>query len=80
MKNNCPFKIGDKLRFNPSERTQGLYPSIENKGVSIGEVITVGRISDDCYIYSQAEKGGWPWNEWEAVESEHNQSIKADEK
>ena len=67
MKKNCPFKIGEKIRFKPSKRTQGLYQDIEGMGVSIGEVIIVGTIKDNCYIYSQDGKGGWPWTEWESV-------------
>jgi hypothetical protein len=67
MANNCPFKIGDKVKFAPSERTQGLYQNIEGMGVSIGEVIIIGQIKDNCYLFTENGKGGWPWNEWEAV-------------
>ncbi len=67
MTKNCPFQVGDKVKFVPSERTQGLYQDIEGMGVSIDEVITIGKIKDNCCIYSNNDKGGWPWTEWEAV-------------
>ena len=68
MNSNCPFNIGDKVKFTPSKRTQGQYQNIEGMGVAIGEIIIIGEIKDNCYLYSNEGKGGWPWNEWEAVE------------
>jgi len=67
MTNKCPFKIGDKVIFTPSERTKGQYQDIESMGISIGEVITIAEIKDNCYLYSLKGMGGWPWSEWKAV-------------
>ncbi|MFC1863941.1 hypothetical protein ACFL1Z_08330 [Thermodesulfobacteriota bacterium] len=67
MINKCPFKIGDKVKFTPSERTKGQYQDIEGMGISIGEIITIADIKDDGYLYNINGKGGWPWSEWKAV-------------
>ncbi len=44
MCSNCSYKVGDKVKFKPSERKRGLYQDIDSFGISIGEVITVGEI------------------------------------
>jgi hypothetical protein len=63
----CPFKVGDLVRFKPSARTQGLYQDVEAFGLKIGEVSQIAFIKDDTYLYFDGERGGWPWNEFEAI-------------
>jgi len=67
-KRNCPFLIGDRVRFTPSERTKGLYQNIENFGVKVGEVRTIREIRDDIYLYFENGEGGWPWTEFVKAE------------
>lgn len=61
---SCPFAVGDRVRFTPSERTAGQYQNIERFGVKVGEVHTVLEIRDDTYLYFEGGKGGWPWTEF----------------
>ena len=61
----CPFRIGDWVRFSPSERTRGLYQDVEGFGVKIGETLQITEIRDRCYLYF-ASGGGWPWTEFTA--------------
>lgn len=68
MKGRCPFKVGDKVKFTPSERTKGLYQDIERFGLRVGEVGTIMEIKDGIYLYFGSNKGGWPWNEFALVE------------
>jgi hypothetical protein len=67
MKHGCPFKVGEYVRFTPSERTAGLYQDIERFGVAVGKVYRIKSIKDGVYLYFDAKKGGWPWNEFTAV-------------
>jgi hypothetical protein len=60
----CPYRVGERVRFQPSARTKGLYQNIEGFGVKIGEVVTIEEIKEDTYIYCKGGGGGWPWNEW----------------
>jgi hypothetical protein len=38
--------------------------------VKIGEIVTIEEIRDDMYLFCKGGKGGWPWNEWAAVDEE----------
>jgi hypothetical protein len=62
----CPFKIGDTVRFTPSERTKGLYQDIERFGLKVNEERQITNIKEDTYLYFQ-EAGGMPWNEFTLV-------------
>jgi hypothetical protein len=64
----CPFRIGDRFRFAPSERTRGVYQGMEGFGISPGEVQAITEIRDGCYLYFANGSGGWPWNEFAAVD------------
>ena len=64
---DCPFEIGDLVRFTPSTRTRGLYQDVEGFGVRIGEVLPIRRIKDDTYLYFDQNKGEWPWTEFTLV-------------
>jgi hypothetical protein len=60
----CPFSVGDRVIFTPSQRTRGQYRDIERFGVRIGEVLTVREVRDGTYLYFDNGVGGWPWNEF----------------
>jgi hypothetical protein len=60
----CPFRIGDRVRFTPSARTVGLYQNVERFGVRVDEVHPIQSIKDGVYLYFDEGKGGWPWTEF----------------
>lgn len=62
----CPFKIGDRVKFTPSDRTRGLYQNIESHGLIPGNIYKIVKIKDGTYLYF-SEGGGWPWNEFESA-------------
>jgi hypothetical protein len=64
----CPFRVGDQVCFTPSERTRGLYQSIERFGIKPGETWPITEIRDDTYLYFANGSGGWPWNEFSAAD------------
>ena len=64
---DCPFGIGDKVRFTPSERTLGLYQDIERFGLKINEEAIIREIREGIYLYFDGEAGGMPWNEFSLV-------------
>ena len=63
----CPFSIGDLVRFTPSQRTVGHYQDIERFGVRINQELVIVEIKDGVYLYFDNGAGGWPWNEFELV-------------
>jgi hypothetical protein len=63
----CPFRVGDRVVFSPSERTRGLYQDIDAFGIRIGEERIIVDIRDGTYLYFEDGAGGWPWNEFEAA-------------
>jgi len=63
----CPFSIGDKVRFTPSQRTKGLYQNIEGFGVRIGEKCFIKEIREGMYLYFEGSAGGRPWNEFTKI-------------
>jgi len=60
----CPFQVGDSVRFTPSERTLGHYQDIERLGVKPDAVLTIAEIREGCYLYFAYGAGGWPWTEF----------------
>lgn len=62
----CPYKVGDVVRFCPSERTLGLYQDIEHFGLMVGQEAEIKSIGDGIYLYFDSG-GGWPWTEFELV-------------
>ena len=60
----CPFLVGDSVRFTPSERTLGHYQDIERFGVKPGQVLAIAEIRDGCFLYFASGTGGWPWTEF----------------
>jgi hypothetical protein len=63
---SCPYKVGDKVRFNPSKHTREHNQDIKCFGVEIGEIVEIEEIREGI-IYCKNGRGGWPWNEWEPV-------------
>jgi hypothetical protein len=64
----CPFRVGQLVRFTPSERTRGLYQSIEGFGVEPGAEQPITEIRDGVFLYFAGGSGGWPWNEFTSAE------------
>ena len=60
----CPFQVGDSVRFTPSKRTLGQYQDIERFGITPDAVLTVTEIREGCYLYFAQGAGGWPWTEF----------------
>lgn len=67
MNEKCPYSVGDKVRFTPSERTKGLYQDIERFGLELNQVATIREIRHGIYLYFDDERGGLPWNEFSPV-------------
>jgi hypothetical protein len=67
MSNECPFGIGDTVRFTPSPRTRGLYQDIARFGLGIGEEAVIREIREGTYLYFDSGAGGFPWNEYTLV-------------
>jgi hypothetical protein len=65
--NECPFSIGDTVRFTPSERTRGHYQNLERFGVKPNDELKIERIENGMYLYFKNGAGGWPWNEFTLV-------------
>ena len=63
----CPFRVGDRVGFTPSEPTRGLYQSIESFGIKLGETRTITEIREGCFLDFANGSGGWPWNEFPAA-------------
>lgn len=64
----CPFRVGDRVIFTPSERTRGLYQNIESFGVRLGETLVIREIKNGLYLYFDDGAGGWPWTEFTMLE------------
>lgn len=67
MTSTCPFRVGDRVIFTPSERTRGLYQDVDRFGVRPGEPYVIAEIRDGTYLYFENGSGGWPWNEFRAA-------------
>ena len=63
-RNQCPFAVGDLVRFTPTDRTRGHYQNIDGYGIAVGEVKRIEAIRDDTYLYFANGAGGWPWKEF----------------
>ncbi len=64
----CPYKVGDRVKFVPGERTIGWHqPKMESQGLHAGYVGTVTQVKDGIYIYLDGDKGGFPWTDFQKV-------------
>lgn len=68
----CPFKVGDEVVFNPSQRTKGLYQDFSVFGLKEGKSYRVVRVKDSVYLYFEKGAGGMPWNEFRLKRSNPN--------
>jgi len=66
----CPYKIGDLVRFCPSDRVRGHYQGIDRFGIKIGDDAEIKSIKDGIYLYFD-HGGGWPWTEFKLVTKEN---------
>ncbi len=58
----CPFKIGDRVRFCPDERTIGwTYATFDRVRLKPGDTGTVTRIEGGQYLFLDDERGGFHW-------------------
>jgi len=64
QKPQCPFQVGDLVRFTPSERTLSLYQDIQRFGINPGEIRAIAEIRNGCYLFFANGSGGWPWGEF----------------
>ncbi len=61
----CPYNIGDKVIFTPTDRTRGWYQQVFDKiGMVPGREYVIKRIKDDTYLYFENDDGGFPWTEY----------------
>ncbi len=64
----CPFKIGDKVKFNPSDHCKGWHQeSFKRLGIHPGYIGKVTRIEKEMFIYLDDNKGGLHWIEFKKV-------------
>lgn len=64
---NCPFVIGDVVRFTPSSRALRQQDSITAFRVEPGQELAITKIGDGLYLFFADDAGGWPWNEYTLV-------------
>lgn len=57
----CPFKIGDKVIFQPSSRTKGWNVSFERYRIYPGYGGVVTKIENGVDIYLDDKRGGFHW-------------------
>ena len=60
----CPFKVGDMVRFSPSPRTQGLYQDLDRFDLKVGQIARIEEIRGGLYLHFKNGRGGFPWNEF----------------
>jgi hypothetical protein len=64
-----PFRIGDRVSFQPDERTIGwCYSSFDRLRLNPGDVGIVTRIGDEQYLYLDDERGGFHWESFTPCE------------
>jgi hypothetical protein len=66
----CPFKIGERVRFNPDAHANGWsWSSFDRVRLYPGDVGNISRIATGGYVYLDDERGGFHWECFERVES-----------
>ena len=61
----CPFKIGDSVKFIPSERFKCWHQeSFYRLNIYPGYIGKVTKIEKDTFIYLDGNKGGFHWIEF----------------
>jgi len=57
-----PFRVGDRVTFNPAERVVGWsWSYFDRVRLHPGESGVVTRISDGEYLWLDDERGGFHW-------------------
>jgi hypothetical protein len=57
-----PFKIGDRVCFQPDERAIGWsYSSFDRVRLEPGDIGIVARVKDEQYLYLDDDRGGFHW-------------------
>jgi hypothetical protein len=65
----CPYKIGDKVRFKPSQHSTGWTPHRETWGLVDDEAYKILDIQNGVYLYvSENQSNGWHWKDFEIVD------------
>jgi len=65
----CPYKIGDKVRFIPSQHSKGWTPHRDTWGLVDNEIYKILDIKDDVYLYVlHNQSNGWHWKDFEIIE------------
>ena len=63
-----PFKVGDRVCFQPNERTIGWsWSSFDRVRLEPGAVGTVSRVQDEQYLYLDDDRGGFHWECFQSV-------------
>ena len=67
-KEKCPFKVGDRVVYRPSNRGRGLVVMTDLAALKPGERYKIARIDNDLYVVAQgfenAVGGGLYWTEF----------------
>jgi len=54
----CPYKIGDTVKFTPSEYDLAKLPPLELMGIEVAQVGRVVTIEDKHYLYIESSVPG----------------------
>jgi len=58
----CPFRIGDRIKFTPDQRTVGWsWPAFDRLKLKPGDIGIVTRIDKNQYVFLDDERGGFHW-------------------
>jgi len=61
----CPFKIGDRVKFSPSDHCKGWHQeSFDRLRIHPGYAGIITKIEKDIYLYLDDGRGGFPWIEF----------------
>jgi hypothetical protein len=64
----CPFRVGDRVRFSPNAHASGWsWPRFDTVRLHPGDIGTVTRIEGDTYLYLDNGRGGFHWECFERL-------------
>jgi hypothetical protein len=62
VENANPFKIGDRVTFDPNDHAIGwAWPSFDQLRLKPGDTGIVTRIEKEAYLYLDDDRGGFSW-------------------
>lgn len=65
----CPYKIGDKVKFEPSEHCKGWHQeSFDRLRIYPGYIGKITKIEKDLFIFLDDNRGGFHWIEFKKAE------------